>query len=71
MTTSGGGYSLTKYAACTGGAVVELYAIRGAGHEWPGGPPMSGAITSVLGPQSDALNANSRIWAFFEAHPLP
>ncbi len=71
VTTSGSGYSLTKYAACTGGAVVELYAIRGAGHEWPGGPPMSAAITSVLGPQSDVLNANSRIWAFFEAHSLP
>jgi len=38
--TSGSSYSLTKYVGCRGGAVVELYAIRGEGHEWPGGPPM-------------------------------
>ncbi|MGO8957512.1 MAG: alpha/beta hydrolase family esterase [Streptosporangiaceae bacterium] len=69
--TSGSGYSLTEYVGCTGGAVVELYAIRGEGHEWPGGPAMPAVITNVLGPQSDALNANSVMWAFFEAHPLP
>ncbi len=68
---SGSGYSLTKYAGCAGGAVVELYAIRGEGHEWPGGPAMPAEITGVLGPQSDALNANSLMWAFFMAHPLP
>lgn len=69
--TSGSGYSLTKYAGCTGGAVVELYAIRGEGHEWPGGPAMPAAITGVLGPQSDALHANSLMWAFFQGHRLP
>jgi polyhydroxybutyrate depolymerase len=69
--TSGSGYSLTKYAGCTGGAVVELCAIRGEGHEWPGGPRMPAVITTVLGPQSNALNANSLMWAFFKAHPLP
>jgi polyhydroxybutyrate depolymerase len=69
--TSGSGYSLTKYVGCQGGAVVELYAISGEGHEWPGGPAMPAVITSVLGPQSHALNADSVMWAFFEAHPLP
>lgn len=68
---SGSAYSLTSYAACAGGAVIELYAIRGEGHEWPGGPAMPAVITSVLGVQSAALNANSLMWAFFEAHPLP
>jgi polyhydroxybutyrate depolymerase len=68
--TSGRGYRRTKYAGCAGGAVVELYAIRGEGHEWPGGPAMPAVITNVLGPQSDALNANSVMWAFFQAHPL-
>ena len=28
-------------------------------------------LTSLLGPQSDAIDANSVIWAFFAAHPLP
>jgi len=69
--TSGSGYLRTAYAGCAGRAAVELYAIRREGHEWPGGPPMPAAITGVLGPQSDALNANSLMWAFFEAHPLP
>jgi polyhydroxybutyrate depolymerase len=68
--TSGHGYRLTRYAGCSGGTQVELYAITGAGHEWPGGPAMPKAITSVLGPQSDAVDANALMWAFFRAHSL-
>ena len=68
--TSGHGYRLTRYAGCSGGAEVELYAITGEGHEWPGGPAMPTAITSALGPQSDAVSANALMWAFFRAHPL-
>ncbi len=29
------------------------------------------AITSVLGPQSNAASANALMWVFFRAHPLP
>ena len=68
--TSGRGYHRTRYTSCRDGAEVELYAITGEGHEWPGGPAMPSAITSVLGPQSDAVDANALIWAFFRAHPL-
>jgi hypothetical protein len=32
---------------------------------------MPAEITRALGPQSDAVNANALMWAFFEAHPLP
>jgi polyhydroxybutyrate depolymerase len=67
---AGRGYHLIRYTGCSGGAEVELYAITGEGHEWPGGPPMPKAITYVLGPQSDAVSANALMWAFFEAHPL-
>jgi polyhydroxybutyrate depolymerase len=28
-------------------------------------------LTSLLGPQSSAINANNVMWAFFAAHPLP
>jgi polyhydroxybutyrate depolymerase len=69
-TTSGRGYRLIRYTSCSGGAEVELYAIIGEGHEWPGGPKMPSAITSALGPQSDAVSANALMWAFFQAHPL-
>lgn len=65
------GYVLTEYQACETNAAVELYAVAGEGHEWPGGPAMPASITKALGPQSDAVNANSVMWAFFEAHPMP
>jgi len=61
---------LTIYSGCTNGAAVELYEVLGLGHEWPGGPTMPSSIVSLLGPQSNAINASALMWAFFEAHPL-
>ncbi len=69
-TTALRGYRLTRYTGCADGAQVELYALIGEGHEWPGGPAMPKVITSVLGPQSDAVSANALMWAFFRAHAL-
>jgi poly(3-hydroxybutyrate) depolymerase len=68
--TAGHSYLLTRYTGRSGSAEVELYAITSEGHEWPGGPKMPSAITSALGPQSDAVRANTLMWAFFGAHPL-
>jgi len=65
------GVTLTAYGRCQGGSAVELYAIAGEGHEWPGGPHLRRSVTRLLGPQSTAISANSTIWAFFVAHPLP
>jgi polyhydroxybutyrate depolymerase len=62
--------TFTEYANCSNGAAVELYEIIGEGHEWPGGPTLPSLYTSVLGPQSNALDANNVMWAFFQAHPL-
>jgi poly(3-hydroxybutyrate) depolymerase len=28
------------------------------------------ALASVLGPQSNAIDANAVMWSFFQAHPL-
>ncbi len=61
---------LTTYDKCANGASVELYEVVGEGHEWPGGPVLPAALTSVLGPQTQAISANNLMWAFFEAHPL-
>jgi polyhydroxybutyrate depolymerase len=61
---------LTTYAKCADGASVELYEVMGEGHEWPGGPTVPAALSSELGPQSQAISANDLMWAFFEAHPL-
>jgi len=62
---------LTSYGHCKGGAAVVLYEVLGEGHEWPGGPTLPASLVSELGPQSNAINANAVMWAFFEAHPLP
>jgi polyhydroxybutyrate depolymerase len=64
------GVTLTQYTGCNGGATVELYAIAGEGHEWPGGPVLAKRLTNVLGPQSDAIDADDVMWAFFAAHPM-
>jgi polyhydroxybutyrate depolymerase len=71
QTTPAPKVTLTKYAGCQDAAAVELYTITGEGHEWPGGPTLPTADTSVLGAQSNAIDADSTIWQFFEAHPLP
>ena len=65
------GVTLTRFAACRGASTVELYTISGEGHEWPGGPALPRRLTKLLGPQSNAIDANEVIWAFFEAHRLP
>jgi polyhydroxybutyrate depolymerase len=70
-TKPGHGVTLTTYAGCHGGVVVELYSVGGEGHEWPGGPLLPAAYTSVLGPQSNAVDADAVIWSFFAAHPMP
>lgn len=69
-TTPVSGVALTTYVKCANGAKVELYAIHGEGHEWPGGRSLSSFITSLLGPQSNLVNANTLMWTFFRAHPL-
>jgi len=65
------GYAVTTYTGCKQGSAVELYAISGEGHEWPGGPAMAKRITRLLGPQSSAVDADALIWRFFAAHRLP
>jgi polyhydroxybutyrate depolymerase len=70
LTTPSTNVKLTSYAGCANGAAVELYEVTGEGHEWPGGPVMPASITSELGPQSNAIDANTLMWSFFVAHPL-
>lgn len=62
--------TLTSYSGCRNGAAVELYTIAGEGHEWPGGPTLPPVLQHLLGPQSDAIDADTLMWRFFAAHPL-
>jgi polyhydroxybutyrate depolymerase len=60
----------TTFTACRSGATVQLYSIAGVGHEWPGGPKVPVGLARVLGPQSNAVDADNTIWSFFVAHGL-
>ncbi len=71
VTTPVAGATLSTYGGCGQGASVELYTLAGAGHTWPGGPPLPASLTKELGPQFTGLSANDLMWAFFQAHPRP
>ena len=52
------------WAPCDVGTAVELWAVAGSGHEWPGSsPPLVGHD-----PPSPNLDATKVIWHFFEKH---
>jgi polyhydroxybutyrate depolymerase len=59
-------------ATCPDGRAVELIAVDGAGHQWPGAARSRWA-ERVLGldPPSDELDATETLWAFFAAQPRP
>ena len=52
---------------CTADAPVVFYTILRAGHQWPGGKPMP---EWMVGPATNALDATSLMWTFFQSHPL-
>lgn len=53
------------WAATPGGAEVQLYALAGSGHSWPGGPRFA---TEVLGEPDPHLDATKVIWEFLRRH---
>ncbi len=59
-----------RYTDCDAGAEVELCVIDEGGHTWPGGLD-NFLVEAVAGKVSDDIEANDRIWSFFERHPLP
>ena len=56
-----------SYPGCRPGLGVELLAIEGGGHAWPGATK----FTPRGDEPSQALDASQAIWGFFEAHPKP
>ncbi len=55
------------WAGCADGSDVELVTIANGEHTWPGSVGMA-AYEDLLGPVSDAVDANELIWDFFDAH---
>jgi polyhydroxybutyrate depolymerase len=66
VTTSGP--VTTTLARCPGGRAVELIAIEGAGHQWPGsdGPGPIASHLLQLDPPFMGVDATTTIWRFFE-----
>jgi polyhydroxybutyrate depolymerase len=56
---------LIRYDSCARGATVELYAVDGGGHTWPGSFDVP-----HLGYTTRQISATDLMWAFFSAHPL-
>ncbi len=54
---------------CPEGAAMELDVVMGQGHGWPGSP-FAAQIESIVGPQVDGVDANERLWEFFQQHQL-
>jgi polyhydroxybutyrate depolymerase len=52
---------------CADGTAVELYAIEGQGHAWPGG--QKGRRFGNVDDPSTEISASDVIWEFFKAHP--
>ena len=55
---------------CPDGAAMEFVITEGQGHGWPGSE-FAKQIESIVGPTVDGIDANERMWEFFQRHQLP
>jgi polyhydroxybutyrate depolymerase len=67
--TIGAEVTRLQYTACADNADVQLYSVKGEGHQWPGGQRVPAEW--LLGPHSRSIDATKQMWAFFREHPLP
>ena len=54
---------------CAEGTAVELYAVEGGGHSWPGG--QKGLRFGNVDAPTTELSATDAMWEFFKGHPKP
>lgn len=55
------------WRSCTGGTDVDIYAVVGGVHGWPGGGPMSPGRASHT--KDSPVDATALLWTFFQQHP--
>ncbi len=55
------------WRSCKDGTDVDIYAVVGGVHGWPGGGPMSPGRTSRT--QDSPVDATALLWTFFHQHP--
>jgi polyhydroxybutyrate depolymerase len=56
------------YEGCADSTEIILYAVKGGGHTWPGGPQYLPRL--IIGRTSRDFNASEVIWQFFSEHPM-
>lgn len=59
-------YVRETWTGCAGGADVDFYITKGAGHGWPGFAPARSGVSRDTG----KVNGTDLMWAFFAAHRL-
>jgi polyhydroxybutyrate depolymerase len=55
------------YAPCKNGTAVELNAVIGQGHAWPGGD----RVSRILDQPNETVSATDLMWTFFTQHSQP
>lgn len=60
--------TLLAWAPCAGGSEVRLWKLTGAGHGWPGAPPV--LPERMMGPRTDVISAAEEVWAFLARFAL-
>ncbi len=61
-----GGYDHVRWEDCSCSKGISLLITHDGGHTWPGGNGWPGSD-----PVSTAIDANERIWSFFQKNPYP
>jgi polyhydroxybutyrate depolymerase len=60
---------LLDFAPCASGADVRLWKLTGAGHGWPGSPPVLGE--KLMGPETRVISAAEEVWRFVRGFSRP
>jgi polyhydroxybutyrate depolymerase len=60
---------LLDYAPCSSGADVQLWKLTGAGHGWPGAPPV--LSEKLMGPEARVISAAEEVWTFLQRFTRP
>jgi len=63
---SNGDTHCQSWPGCSAGAEVVLCTVEGGGHTWPGGLDVP-----TLGKTTTDINADDKMWEFFQKHVLP
>jgi polyhydroxybutyrate depolymerase len=61
--------TLLDFGPCTTGADVRLWKLTGAGHGWPGAPPV--LPERLMGPATHVIDAAEEVWRFVRGFSRP